>query len=179
MAEAKKGVGRGSVMLELLTSQTYVGIAVAGALVYFLVFNYMITYSSYGLFIVTVPIYLIYIMVGTAGILLSLSVYSAAGRLLRPAAEVEEGALSAILPSAGGLVATCACSYSLLGSMLIYFGVSSLAVSGIMSLVSAYQLWILIAIIFLNLLSVYYFSGRIASAECRVQRREARAARKS
>jgi membrane protein implicated in regulation of membrane protease activity len=63
--------------------------------------------------------------------------------------------------------------------MLIYFGVSSLAVSGIMSLVSAYQLWILIAIIFLNLLSVYYFSGRIASAERRTQRREARASRKS
>ena len=163
-------MGRGSLLVSVFSSWIYPVIALAGAIAYFALFAYMIKLSNYGIFIVTVPIYLVYAMVLTAGILLALGVYSVRMALLRPAAGAEEGALSVILPTVGGLVATCACNYSLFGLLLVSIGISSLEVSGIMAAVAAYQLWILSAIIVINLLLIYYYSGRLADAACRVPR---------
>jgi hypothetical protein len=166
--EAKQSIGRGHVLLEVLTSEMYVGIATAGALAYFWIINYLVASSNYGIFLISVPVYIVYLMVGTAGILLALGIFSIRNALLGATAAAEEGVLSAALPSIGSLAVTCSCTYPFLGTVLLFFGASSLEVSAVISYVAAYQAWILAAIIVVNLLLIHYYLGRLAKAERRI-----------
>ncbi len=168
MEKNRARIGRLSVIGSLLLSPVYLAITVAGSLFYFLIFDYLITASNYGIFLVTVPIYLIYIMVASAGLLLALGIFSISKALLGTASGVGEGTMSALLPTIGGLVATCACSYSLLAALLAFFGINALEVSGIVSGIALYQLWLLAAVVLINLALIYYYSGKVADAECRL-----------
>ncbi len=164
MASAS-GPGRARILFRLLTSEVYVGIALAGALAYFAVISYLVSSSNYGIFLITVPIYMVYAMVSTAGILLAMGVYSIRSALLSARAAAGEGALSAVLPAVGSMAVTCSCTYPFLGSILIFFGASSLTVSAVISYVASYQLWILAAVIAVNLALIYYYLGKLARAE--------------
>lgn len=156
------------VFLSLITTPEYLALAAGSALAYFLVFYYLITASNFGIFLVTVPLSLAYIMVGSAGVLFSLGVYSVARALLSYTSGAEEGAASAVLPILGSLVATCGCSYSVLAGILAFLGINAFEVSGIISGVALYQSWLIVAIILVNLALIYYYSGRAAVAECRL-----------
>ena len=161
-------IGRGRVLFKVLTSESYVGIALAGALAYFAIINYLVASGNYGIFLIAIPIYVIYAMVGTAGLLLALGVYSIRNALLSATTAAEEGVLSAVLPSVGSLAMTCSCTYPFLGTVLLFFGASSLTVSAVVSYISAYQPWILAAIITVNIILIYHYLGRLADAECRI-----------
>jgi hypothetical protein len=168
-------IGRLGVIWSLLKSPTYLAIMTAGALLYFLIVYRLIIASNYGIFLVTVPIYLVYIMVASAGLLLSLAVFSIKTALVGRASSVSEGAFSAILPTVGGLVATCACSYSVLAALLAFFGINAFEISGIVSGIALYQLWLIVAIVIINLLMVFYYSGKVAAAECKLDWRKRKA----
>ncbi len=161
-------ISRISVLWALAKSPAYLAIMVAGSLIYFLIFYNLIIASNYGIFLVTVPIYLVYAMIATAGILLSLGAFSISTALLSRASGLGGGAFSAILPTVGGLVATCACSYSILASLLAFAGINAFEVSGIVSGIALYQLWIMSAIVALNLIMIFYYSGLVADAECKL-----------
>lgn len=165
---AAEKTGRVHVLAEFLSSESYVGIAAAGALAYFWIINYLVASSNYGIFLISVPAYMLYVMVGTAGILLALGVYSIRSALLSATTAAEEGVLSALLPSIGSLAVTCSCTYPFLGTVLLFFGASSLEVSSVISYVAAYQIWILLAIVVANCAMIYYYLGRLADAECRI-----------
>ena len=161
-------IGRLAVVVSLIRSPAYQAIMTGAALLYFLIFYNLITASNYGIFLVTIPIYLVYIMVASAGFLLSLSVFSIKTALLGRASAAGEGALSAILPTVGSLVATCACSYSLLASLLAFIGINAFEISSVVSSISLYQLWLIIAIIAINLVMIFYYLGKVANAANRL-----------
>ncbi|MEM3839416.1 MAG: hypothetical protein QXF01_02455 [Candidatus Micrarchaeaceae archaeon] len=172
--ERKRQVGRTSVLLALARSPAYLAVVAGSSLIYFLVVYSLITASNLGIFLTTVPIYLIYLMVGSAGVLLGLSVLSVKTALIGRAYAAGEGILSAVLPAAGGLVATCACSYSVLAAALAVAGINAFEISGIVSWISLYQSWLILAIIAVNVLLIFYYSGKVAGAVNRLhpQRRE-------
>ncbi len=167
-------IGRLAVVISLIKSPVYQAIMTSAALLYFLVFHILVIASNYGIFLVTIPIYLVYIMVASAGFLLALSVFSIRTALIGRVSAAGEGALSAILPTVGSLVATCACSYSLLASLLAFIGINAFEISSVVSSISLYQLWLIIAIIAVNLDMIFYYLGKVANAASRLhpKRRE-------
>ena len=173
MASARR-IGRLSVILSLVRSPAYLGLATSAALAYFLVFYRLIIASNYGIFLVTIPIYLVYIMVASAGLLLALGAFSIKTAILGRISAVGESAFSAILPTIGGLVATCACSYSVLAALLAFLGINAFEISGVVSSIALYQIWLMIAIIAINLAMIFYYSGKVAQAANRLhpKRRE-------
>jgi hypothetical protein len=167
------GTGRIGVFAAIFSRKAYIAIAAASALVFYYVFYYLVVSDNYGVFLVLMPIYLIYLLVATSGILFSISVftvaYSAASRRLG----VEGGIMGVLLPSMGGIVAGCACALPLLTSILLFLGINAFEALGIVTAIGIYQLWIVLAMIAINTGMIYYYLGRLPASRKKRQRRAA------
>jgi hypothetical protein len=157
--------GRIGAFATVFREPRYIAIALLGAIAYYFVYFIIIRASNYGIFLITVPLYLIYAIAATSGILLALSAFSIAKSLLSLKAGTAGGIASAFIPSVGSMVATCACSYPILGSFLFFLGVNAFELSSIVSVISQYELEATFLIVVVNMLLLFYYSGRIARAE--------------
>lgn len=158
-----KRLGRLDVFLIIFRHPTYVISTIVSAGVFYYIFYLMIILSNRGAFLVFIPIYLVYLLVLTSGILFSVSVYSISRAVLTKAAKFEGGIASILLPSLGGLVASCGCSFSILASLLIFLGINTFSAVGYISLLNQYQLWIICALIAANVLIIYAYLGKLTA----------------
>ncbi|MHB1829880.1 MAG: hypothetical protein ACYCO0_00630 [Candidatus Micrarchaeaceae archaeon] len=148
----------------IFSKPAYIMIAAAASILFFYLFRYLIEVNNYGIFLVLIPMYVIYALVITSGIIFSISLF-AIGNSIASRRMGEIGGLEGIIiPSLGGLVASCGCAFPLLESILLFFGVSVLQAAGIASAINSYQIWILLSMITLNVILVYYYLGRISTS---------------
>lgn len=158
--------GRLAAIKAVFSRPEHIGIAILGAIIYYLLFYFLITQSNHGVFLLTVPAYMIYLLVITSGILLSISIFSI--RSLRRS-KIKNGApasfLSVAMPAAGGVIAGCSCEVPILGSILYPLGLNVFAVSGVISAIAVYGPALIAIFIVANLLSIYYLSGKIARSK--------------
>lgn len=140
----------------------YLAIFVATLLVYDLFFHYMITTSDYGIFLVTVPLYLIYLLIVSAALLVTLGVYSASMIRYRSTKRgVSSGFYGTFSVLVGGISAGCACQAPILYGVLYFVGLNSLEASSFVTIFSSHEKSILEILILLNILLIFAFSLRI------------------
>lgn len=148
--------------LRIYSDIKYIAIALASSAAFFYLFRYMIAANNRGIFLVLMPISLVYVLVATSGILFSISVfamsYSISSRKLGAIGGIE----GVIAPSIGGLVASCACTFPLLESVLLFLGVNTFDAIGIVSAIASYQIWIISAMILINTAMIYYYLGKMS-----------------
>ena len=86
----------------------YIAIAAISTIVFFYIFRYLISVNNHGIFFLLLPMYVVYLLVLTSGVLFSISLfaiaYSVASRRLGEIGGLE----GLIIPSLGGLVAAAA-----------------------------------------------------------------------
>jgi hypothetical protein len=141
---------------------TYAFVAIASAAIFLYIFRYLIAANNYGIFLIFVPMYVVYALVATSGILFSISLFAIAHSVSsRKIGGIGGSIEGVLLPSLGGLVAGCGCAFPVLESVLMFFGVDAFEAVGIVSAINSYQLWILSAMIAINLATIYYYLGRI------------------
>jgi hypothetical protein len=121
----------------------------------------MIVLSNKGVFLLFVPAYLIYLLVICSGILFSISLYTIFRSLLTKTARLEGSVAGILLPSAGGIIASCGCSFSILASILIFFGINTFDAIGLVSAINSYQLWLIIMLIIIDLGMIYIYLGKL------------------
>ena len=157
--------------LRIYSNVKYLLLAIVSSIAFFYLFRYLIASNNHGIFLLLMPIYVIYALVATSGILFSISVftmsYSIASRKLGAMGGLE----GVIAPSIGGLVASCACTFPLLESVLLFLGVNTFDAIGIVSAVASYQIWIISAMILINLGMIYYYLGKISVPPSRKKRK--------
>ena len=157
--------------LRIFSDAKYLLLTLASSAAFFYLFRYMIAANNHGIFLVLLPIYVIYALVATSGILFSISIftmsYSIASRKLGAIGGLE----GVIAPSIGGLVASCACTFPLLESVLLFLGVNTFDAIGIVSAIDSYQVWIISAMILINLGMIYYYLGKISVPPSKKARR--------
>ncbi len=145
----------------IFSHYAYVAIAAISSAIFFYLFRYLIAINNHGIFLLLIPIYIVYALVLTSGVLFSISIFaiahSVASRRIGEIGSIE----GIIIPSIGGLVASCGCAFPLLESIFLFFGVNVFEAIGIISVINSYQLWILIAMILVNLATIYYYLGKI------------------
>ncbi len=151
---------RVTALREIFVSPLYVAIAAIGVIAYYYLFRYLILSSNSGVFLLTVPIYLVYALVVTSGVLLATSIHNLKTHMQLSSASVEEGLASAITPLIGGAIASCGCQFSVLASFLYLFGIGSVQATSIVLLLNAYQLQLMVVFIIVNLLLLYYGLGK-------------------
>ena len=150
------------VLRGMLLSPYFIASFVVASILYYLLIKYVIEASSSGVFFLTVPIYLLYLLSMSSGFLLSTSIYSVGISMRYGPLGVGDGAASAALTLVGGLVTSCGCTTPLLATVLYSIGANALSVGGAISFVSANQDWMLSAVILLNAAFVYYSLGKVS-----------------
>jgi hypothetical protein len=122
---------------------------------YYAIFYEVILYSNSGYFLLTIPSYLLVLLVLTSSCSATVAVsYLRISRRKRSIPVVVESPVGVAL---GALVASCSCTLPLLAPTLYFIGLNAVEVSGVISFFASYQTIIFEAIIVFNLLSVYYY----------------------
>ena len=143
----------------IFESPVYIVLAVAAAIIFYFLFEYLVASSNHGLLIFFIPQYYIYALVATSGILLSISVFTVMHSLSRKLSGATGGILSVLLPSVGGLVVSCGCEFPILASVLLFFGINTFEAIGLISIISTYQTWIISGMVLINLALIYFYAG--------------------
>ncbi len=154
-AASSRGLGIWRTVIILYSSWKTVLMNVAFVVGYYLVFYSVIVYANVGFFLLTVPSYLLALLVLTSSCSATLAVsYLTVARRRGSLLGVAQSPTGVAL---GALVASCSCTIPLLAPALYFIGLNALEVSGVISFLASYQTAILYAIILFNLLSIYYY----------------------
>lgn len=159
---ATRRITRAEVLGMIFTKPTYITVAVAGAILNYLVFLYFIEQSNRGVLLFTIPAYLVYPLMLAGGMLIAISAYSFRINAIRPAYKASDGVLGFIVPAIGSMISSCACSYPIFATVLLALGADSFSVSSLVSIVGAYQQQFVALIILANLLLIHYYLGVVA-----------------
>jgi hypothetical protein len=127
---------------------------------YFLLFYAVIYYSNFGFFLLTVPSYLLGLLVLASSC--SATVAVAYLRISRRRNSIPGVAQSPIGVALVAFVASCSCNIPLLAPILYFIGLNAIEVSGVISFLASYQAAIFEVIIVVNLLSIYYYLSLIS-----------------
>ncbi|VVB76814.1 Uncharacterised protein [uncultured archaeon] len=149
------------VLRTVFTSPSYLAVAAASAVFYYFLFFYMIEYSNRGLFLLTVPIYLMYALIATGAVLLTVSAYAITRSIRMAPVGASGSVLSVFTSSFGCMVAGCGCYAPVLSSILYIIGFGSFQVSGAIALMGNYQVEFIALLIIINLAFIYYQTSRI------------------
>ncbi len=131
------------------------------SILYYFLIHFLITASSHGLFLITLPSYFIYVLALTSSLLMTISIYQIHISFKNRILAAGEGATSAITTIAGGLITSCGCSSPILSTILYGIGVNIIGVSGAISFVASNQEWLVGIAILVNLVLSYYSLGKL------------------
>jgi len=122
---------------------------------YYSLFYVLIVYANSGYFLLTIPIYLLVLLVLASSCSATVAIsYIRMSRRRRSIPGMVESPAGVAL---GALIASCSCTLPLLAPALYFLGLNAIEVSGIISFLASYQSIIFVAIIGFNLLSIYYY----------------------
>lgn len=144
-------------------SPKYLALTLAGGVLYYLIFNYIVSLNNVGIVIYSAPVYLVYLLSFTASLLLTLTVYSASLRIrhgLRTASSM--GLVASISTIVGGGVTACACEAPILYNLLYFLGLNAFEASGFVALIGAYIFEIDAVLILLNVAAAYMVLSKIS-----------------
>ena len=169
MIGTESKISRLAVLKSIFTRPAYIFAAFASAIIYYYIFYYVIIRSNSGLFFITVPAYLVYTLIASAAILLTIGVYSIhlSLKATKPIYGSAAGSATAVI---GSVVASCGCTEPIFATILYTFGFNSIAVSSFISTVSRYQSTILMLFILLNLILIYRYTTAL-SRSCKIDKR--------
>ncbi|MCL4379020.1 MAG: hypothetical protein M1160_01695 [Candidatus Marsarchaeota archaeon] len=138
----------------------YIALNIAVAAVYYLIFTYLIRLQNYGVLLITVPKPLIYALVITASMMLTIGVFTlrntSKGRL-----GVKAGTAGAFATVFAGVISGCGCSAPLLYGITA-FGLSIAEVSVANAFIVNYSIEIVSALIAINIVLIAYNSWKLS-----------------
>ena len=138
---------------------------------YYLVFNEILQLQQLGLAFTPIPAYIVYLMVASASVTLTVSIYSV--RNTRRNAAKESAATTSIATTiASGIIGGCGCSGAFIFPLLSAFGVSSATALSADVFFSNYAAPIFVGLAALNILIVVYYLNKFSKPQCAVARRK-------
>jgi len=165
-----KSPGRLAAAKEVISSPVCIVVALLSVCAYYLLFFGAIEYGNKGVFILSVPIYLVYALIITASALLAVSAFAVL-KSFHVRAATSEGAVSVIASSCGCLIAGCGCYSPIIASALYAIGFGTIQVSGAISALASYQAWLILLFVLANLVLIYHQLGVIARRHMKVSGR--------
>ena len=144
----------------IFTKPAYLIFLIIAIIVYYWAFSYIIANSNYGLFLVTVPAYAIYLLVFTSAVLASISVYTIASRI-KHGNGISYGISGSATLLAGGTIASCACQIPVFVSFLYLVGATAVDVTFVTFYINSLQIYLMAALIAANLVLIYHYLGKM------------------
>ncbi len=144
----------------------YVLLNLMALFAYYLAFTYILGIQGHGAVLFFIPLYLLYALVATSSIALTIAVYSIYNTRNNHA-RISASAVGTATTLAGGVIGGCSCATPIL------FGLTALGVSGsdiiaLVNFMSAYQVLLFYFAIFVNMTVIAYYTNRLMASECRL-----------
>ena len=163
--------GRLGFLAKLYTAPIFLAALVAGSLAYYLLLNWII-YSESTAILITVPTYIVYLLVFTSANLLAISAYRVMSVLSTRMLATADSLASAATTVVGSVVIGCACQAPILAELLYALGMGSIYVSSVIVSVNSLQTPIMLSLVALNLLLFYHsFSALYSKSESKRRRK--------
>ncbi len=153
-------MSRISRLTSVLRKPIYLTVFAVTAIIYYMVFYYLIISSNYGIFLITIPTYMLYLLVITSALLLTVAVSSIHGHI-KYARAISGSVSGSIIMLAGGTIASCACTVPIFISLLYVFGGTVADVTLLNFYISTYQIYLMAILILLNLGIIYHYLGKV------------------
>jgi hypothetical protein len=141
------------------------------AIVYLVVYDYIVGLQGPAS-LNFVPGYMIYLLVITSSMLITISISSVRKKVIRDASLVGD-AVGTITTIVGGIISGCNCSAPLLFE-LVALGVGSSEIVALNNFISAAQIWIFFSMILLNVVILLYVLNKFSDPSCRIKPRTRR-----
>jgi len=138
-------------------------LTLAGGVLYYFLFEYLVSLNNYGIVIFYVPIYLVYLLSLTASLLLTVTVYAFSSRIRQGAGIVpSRGLVGSISAAVGGCVGGCACQAPILYNIFYLIGLNAFEASGVVTLIASYQTELNVLLILLNAILTYRILSKVS-----------------
>lgn len=145
----------------------YTAINIIVFLIYYLVFITLIDLQEGPALILSIPQYAIYLLLLTASIALTLSIYSI-NNTRRNYAKVTASGVSVLTTFVGSLVEGCGCTAPLIFSIFSVFGATAEAVP-IYAFFVNYSTQIFAAMVLMNVMVISYYLLRFSTKKCKLR----------
>ena len=145
----------------------YIILSIFIAVVYYCVLTFLIRYQNYGILLVTLPTYLIYLLIATSAVLLTLSVYSFRNTR-KNMAEVSASSVGTVAVLVGGLIGGCGCAEPLVLGLSV-LGLSISTTTALDYVLTIYSTAIFCIMIIANAAVILYYLNKFSKPSCRIK----------
>lgn len=146
---------------EVYTSAYLITLNIIFFITYYSLTYLLITYSNLGIFLVSAPFELVILMILSASITLTIAIARIDLARRRPSVL---GAASSVGSFAiGSITLTCTCNAPIISTILYLIGFNSLLVSSLLTVLIKLQIYIIIALVLINIANSIYMLNRIGS----------------
>lgn len=145
----------------------YIALNIAIAAAYFLVIEYLLSVQQRGIPITAVPVYLIYLLVITSSITLTIAIYSV-NNTRRNQAKLSATSVSAVSAVLGGVFSGCTCQAAILFNVIAVLAGAGEA-SLVNTIIGENASIIFAAMIVLNLFLAVYYLEKLSHPKCRLK----------
>ncbi len=146
-------------------SPRYIVFNVIVAIAYYLIITYLIKVQNYGIILILVPKYLLYLVILSASIMLTMGVYTTI-KSFHKKGNATITSFGTAISLFTGLILGCGCGAPAVFAITA-IGVSLVEASTIASYIVNYSIPILIGIIILNILLILYYAGKVSGKKFR------------
>ena len=148
----------------------YITLNIAAAVIYYGVYDYILSIQTHGIAvdINLPPSYLVYLLVITSSVLLTIAVFSIRNSRNNQA-KFSAGITGSFTAAFSGVLSGCGCTSPLLFSILAPLGLSSQFVSFDIFFIN-YQIELFVAFILINIGLAAYYLNRLSSPKCAIKR---------
>ena len=144
----------------------YVVLNIASFVVYYYAYFELIAYQNLGVFLSNVSEGLLYLLVLTSSVLLTVAVYSIRNTR-NNRASVSGTTLGTVTTLFGGVIGGCGCSVPVISSLAVV-GLSASEVVSLNNFLADYQNDIFGLMVVVNLVVIVYYLFRLSSASCKI-----------
>lgn len=145
----------------------YIGLTIALGIAYSIAFWYLAYIQGGNDVMLSVPIYLIFLLIASSSILLTIAVYSIRNTRKNGAKTKGTAASAGTVILGSGL---CGCTTTLLPTVALAAGVSLPAVYALTSFLRNYNIEIISILISINFVVIAYYLNKLSSPICKINR---------
>lgn len=146
----------------------YIGLTIALGIAYSIAFWYLAYIQGGNAVMLSAPIYLIFLLVASSSILMTVVIYSIRNTR-KNSAKISGTATSAsTLLLGSGL---CGCTTTLLPTLALAVGAGTPAVYALSSFLKNYNIEIISVLILFNMIVLAYYLNKLSSPTCRIRKR--------
>ncbi len=162
-------MSRMDIVKGIYTKPAYLAVNAAAAVIYYYVYEYILSIQTHGIAINLPPSYLVYLLVITSSVLLTIAIYSIRNSRNNQA-KISASVTGSFTAVFGGILGGCGCTSPLLFGILGAVGLGSQFISFDMFFIR-YQIGLLAAFILINVLLATYYVNRLSNPKCAIKRR--------